>query len=369
MGVRPPRTKRARSRGARSSRAPRAASTRGRSASSRRTRQRQPLGRAAGRIMVGGLRSTSGPLLGGLFVMFVPSWSQDIKRRRRGSYSGLIIAVNLTSPDPARRARKAHRGLVDKTRSIRNPGRVRACVDDREAFAVERARRGTAVSAGVLLGGDDRGGVRRARRRQRRRHRHRECEGRQTTGVTDWSLKLVDLLRCPARRPRRRDAEGRRGVLRTSTRRRAASTAARWSPSSATTATAPKAVEEAPPAGGAGAGVRAFRTLGTPSTTATWDYADQRRSRKCSSRPAPPSGAPTTNTRGRSAGDERRSGARCYAQYLKQEKPKAKVAVLFQNDDLARTCGRVQEGDQGQTRSRSSRRRATRSPTRAWTRG
>lgn len=50
-------------------------------------------------IVVGGLGSTAGPLLGGLFMMFVPSLSQDINEAAPGVIFGLlIIAVMYLAP-------------------------------------------------------------------------------------------------------------------------------------------------------------------------------------------------------------------------------------------------------------------------------
>jgi branched-chain amino acid transport system permease protein len=50
-------------------------------------------------IVVGGLGSRSGPLLGGLFVMFVPSFSQDVNKAAPGVIFGLlIIAVMYVAP-------------------------------------------------------------------------------------------------------------------------------------------------------------------------------------------------------------------------------------------------------------------------------
>ncbi|MEW2353666.1 branched-chain amino acid ABC transporter permease [Spirillospora sp. NPDC029432] len=50
-------------------------------------------------IVVGGLGSTWGPVLGGLFVMFVPSLSQDINKAAPGVIFGLlIIAVMYVAP-------------------------------------------------------------------------------------------------------------------------------------------------------------------------------------------------------------------------------------------------------------------------------
>ncbi|XRQ10425.1 branched-chain amino acid ABC transporter permease [Actinomadura welshii] len=71
-------------------------------------------------IVVGGLGSTWGPLLGGLFVMFVPSWSQDINKAAPGVIFGLlIIAVMYVAPTglAGLAGRAAH--WFNKTRSNR----------------------------------------------------------------------------------------------------------------------------------------------------------------------------------------------------------------------------------------------------------
>jgi branched-chain amino acid transport system permease protein len=50
-------------------------------------------------LVVGGLSSLAGPLLGGLFVMFVPSLSQDVNEAAPGVAFGLlIIAVMYVAP-------------------------------------------------------------------------------------------------------------------------------------------------------------------------------------------------------------------------------------------------------------------------------
>lgn len=72
-------------------------------------------------IVVGGLGSTWGPLLGGLFVMFVPSWSQDINKAAPGVIFGLlIIAVMYVAPTGLAGLAKRTADWFDKTRSIRN---------------------------------------------------------------------------------------------------------------------------------------------------------------------------------------------------------------------------------------------------------
>ncbi|MFG2084696.1 branched-chain amino acid ABC transporter permease [Spirillospora sp. NPDC048824] len=71
-------------------------------------------------IVVGGLGSTWGPLLGGLFVMFVPSFSQDINKAAPGVIFGLlIIAVMYVAPTglAGLAGRAAH--WFNKTRSNR----------------------------------------------------------------------------------------------------------------------------------------------------------------------------------------------------------------------------------------------------------
>lgn len=200
-------------------------------------------------------------------------------------------------------------------------------------------RRGTAVSAAVLLaattaaacggrGGDDDGGTATG-----------ECEGQQTTGITDSSLKLGGIypLSGPASaygaipkgikayfdyvNEEKGGIDGRKVefIVRDDG----------YQP--------PKAVEEARRLVEQEQVFALFQTLGTPSTTATWDYANQRKVPQV----FVATGASKWGT------DDKHpwtigwqpnyvSEARVYAQYLKQEKPKAKVAVLFQNDDFGK---------------------------------
>lgn len=200
-------------------------------------------------------------------------------------------------------------------------------------------RRGTAVSAAVLLaattaaacggrGGDDDGGTATG-----------ECEGQQTTGITDSSLKLGGIypLSGPASaygaipkgikayfdyvNEEKGGIDGRKVefIVRDDG----------YQP--------PKAVEEARRLVEREQVFALFQTLGTPSTTATWDYANQRKVPQV----FVATGASKWGT------DDKHpwtigwqpnyvSEARVYAQYLKQEKPKAKVAVLFQNDDFGK---------------------------------
>ncbi|WP_143220838.1 ABC transporter substrate-binding protein [Actinomadura sp. CNU-125] len=97
----------------------------------------------------------------------------------------------------------------------------------------------------------------------------------------------------------------------------------------------PKAVEEARRLVEQEQVFALFQTLGTPSTTATWDYANQRKVPQV----FVATGASKWGTDAKhpwTIGWQPNyvSEARVYAQYLKQEKPDAKVAVLFQNDDF-----------------------------------
>ncbi|MFH0520042.1 ABC transporter substrate-binding protein [Streptomyces sp. M41] len=99
----------------------------------------------------------------------------------------------------------------------------------------------------------------------------------------------------------------------------------------------PKAVEEARRLVEREKVFALFQSLGTPSTAAVWDYLNERKVPQ----PFVATGASAWGT------DDKHpwtigwqpdyvSEARVYAKYLKEEKPKAKVAVLFQNDDFGK---------------------------------
>ncbi|MBT2369125.1 ABC transporter substrate-binding protein [Streptomyces sp. ISL-10] len=99
----------------------------------------------------------------------------------------------------------------------------------------------------------------------------------------------------------------------------------------------PKAVEEARRLVEQEKVFAVFQTLGTPSTAAVWDYLNKRKVPQ----PFVATGASLWGT------DDKHpwtigwqpnyvSEARVYAKYLKDEKPKAKVAVLYQNDDFGK---------------------------------
>ncbi|KAB1141024.1 ABC transporter substrate-binding protein [Streptomyces luteolifulvus] len=99
----------------------------------------------------------------------------------------------------------------------------------------------------------------------------------------------------------------------------------------------PKAVEEARRLVEREKVFAVFQTLGTPSTAAVWDYLNQQKVPQ----PFVATGASVWGT------DEAHpwttgwqpnyvAEARIYAKYLKDTKPKAKVAVLYQNDDFGK---------------------------------
>ncbi|GAA1745871.1 ABC transporter substrate-binding protein [Nonomuraea bangladeshensis] len=99
----------------------------------------------------------------------------------------------------------------------------------------------------------------------------------------------------------------------------------------------PKAVEEARRLVEQDQVFALFQTLGTPSTTATWDYTNQRK--------VPQVFVATGASKwGTDAAHPWTIGwqpnyvseARVYAQYLKAEKASAKIAVLYQNDDFGK---------------------------------
>lgn len=99
----------------------------------------------------------------------------------------------------------------------------------------------------------------------------------------------------------------------------------------------PKAVEEARRLVEQEQVFALFQTLGTPSTSAVWDYTNEREVPQV----FVATGASKWGT------DEKHpwtigwqpnyvSEARVYAQYLQEERPDAKVAVLYQNDDFGK---------------------------------
>ncbi|WP_026405171.1 ABC transporter substrate-binding protein [Actinomadura rifamycini] len=195
--------------------------------------------------------------------------------------------------------------------------------------------RTAAASAAVLLlasaaacGGRDDGGGSTAEGR---------CEGQQTTGITDETIKLGGIypLSGPASAygaiPKGIEAyfdyvNAEKGGI----DGRTVEFVVRddgYQP--------PKAVEEARRLVEQEQVFALFQTLGTPSTTATWDYANQRKVPQV----FVATGASKWGTDGEhpwTIGWQPNyvSEARVYAQFLKQEKPNAKVAVLFQNDDF-----------------------------------
>ncbi|MFC4118793.1 ABC transporter substrate-binding protein [Nonomuraea zeae] len=99
----------------------------------------------------------------------------------------------------------------------------------------------------------------------------------------------------------------------------------------------PKAVEEARRLVEQEQVFALFQTLGTPSTSATWDYANQRKVPQIFvATGASKWGTDTAHPWTIGWQPNYISEARVYAQYLKTEKPDAKVAVLYQNDDFGK---------------------------------
>ncbi|GLW07159.1 ABC transporter substrate-binding protein [Microtetraspora sp. NBRC 13810] len=97
----------------------------------------------------------------------------------------------------------------------------------------------------------------------------------------------------------------------------------------------PKAVEEARRLVEQEQVFALFQTLGTPSTTATWDYTNQRKVPQVFvATGASVWGSDKAHPWTIGWQPNYISEARVYAQYLKEERPDAKVAVLYQNDDF-----------------------------------
>ncbi|MEV0591461.1 ABC transporter substrate-binding protein [Nonomuraea cavernae] len=166
-----------------------------------------------------------------------------------------------------------------------------------------------------------------------------QCQGQQTTGITDKSLKLGGIY--PLSGPASAYGAIPKGIKayfdfvnaeQNGIGGRKVEFLVRddgYQP--------PKAVEEARRLVEQEKVFALFQTLGTPSTTATWDYADQQKVPQVFvATGASTWGTDTAHPWTIGWQPNYVSEARVYAQYLKQEKPEAKVAVLFQNDDFGK---------------------------------
>ena len=99
----------------------------------------------------------------------------------------------------------------------------------------------------------------------------------------------------------------------------------------------PKAVEQARKLVESDEVLLIFNPLGTPSNTAIQKYMNPRRCRSCSSPPAPPNGTIRRTSPGPWAGSRTtRARRRSMRSIILKEKPDAKIAVLYQNDDYGK---------------------------------
>jgi branched-chain amino acid transport system substrate-binding protein len=201
-----------------------------------------------------------------------------------------------------------------------------------------RAARGTAATTAVLLaasmaaacgGRGEEGGT----------EASGECSGQQTTGITDKTMKLGGVY--PLSGPASAYGDIPKGIQayfeylnkeKGGLDGRQVSFTVRddgYQP--------PKAVEEVRRLVEQEQVFALFQTLGTPSTTATWDYTNQRKVPQVFvATGASQWGSDTKHPWTIGWQPNYISEARVYAQYLKTEKPNAKVAVLFQNDDFGK---------------------------------
>ncbi|MGN9843145.1 ABC transporter substrate-binding protein [Nonomuraea sp. H19] len=166
-----------------------------------------------------------------------------------------------------------------------------------------------------------------------------QCQGQQTTGITDKSIKLGGIY--PLSGPASAYGDIPKGIKayfdyvnaeKGGIGGRKVEFVVRddgYQP--------PKAVEEARRLVEQEQVFALFQTLGTPSTTATWDYVNQRKVPQLFvATGASKWGTDTAHPWTIGWQPNYVSEARVYAQYLKQEKPEAKVAVLYQNDDFGK---------------------------------
>ncbi|MGW0802347.1 ABC transporter substrate-binding protein [Nonomuraea sp. NPDC002799] len=166
-----------------------------------------------------------------------------------------------------------------------------------------------------------------------------QCQGQQTTGITDKSIKLGGIY--PLSGPASAYGAIPKGIKayfdyvnaeKNGIGGRKVEFVVRddgYSP--------PKAVEEARRLVEQEQVFALFQTLGTPSTTATWDYTNQRKVPQIFvATGASKWGTDTAHPWTIGWQPNYVSEARVYAAYLKKEKPEAKVAVLYQNDDFGK---------------------------------
>ncbi|MFI0354614.1 ABC transporter substrate-binding protein [Actinomadura sp. 9N407] len=166
-----------------------------------------------------------------------------------------------------------------------------------------------------------------------------ECKGQQTTGITDKTLKLGGIY--PLSGPASAYGAIPKGIKayfdyvnaeQNGIGGRKVEFVVRddgYQP--------PKAVEEARRLVEQEQVFALFQSLGTPSTTATWDYTNQRKVPQIFvATGASKFGSDAKHPWTIGWQPNYISEARVYAQYLKDEKPEAKVAVLFQNDDFGK---------------------------------
>ncbi|MCK2213801.1 ABC transporter substrate-binding protein [Actinomadura sp. ATCC 31491] len=166
-----------------------------------------------------------------------------------------------------------------------------------------------------------------------------QCQGQQTTGITDKSIKLGGIY--PLSGPASAYGDIPKGIKayfdyvnaeKGGIGGRKVEFVVRddgYQP--------PKAVEEARRLVEQDQVFALFQTLGTPSTTATWDYTNQRKVPQVFvATGASKWGTDTAHPWTIGWQPNYVSEARVYAQYLKTEKPSAKVAVLYQNDDFGK---------------------------------
>ncbi|MEQ4715618.1 ABC transporter substrate-binding protein [Nonomuraea sp. B19D2] len=166
-----------------------------------------------------------------------------------------------------------------------------------------------------------------------------ECQGQQTTGITDKTIKLGGIY--PLSGPASAYGDIPKGIKayfdyinaeKGGIGGRKVEFVVRddgYQP--------PKAVEEARRLVEQEQVFALFQTLGTPSTTATWDYTNQRKVPQIFvATGASKWGTDTAHPWTIGWQPNYVSEARVYAQYLKKEKPQAKVAVLYQNDDFGK---------------------------------
>ena len=311
-------------------------------------------------IVVGGLATIAGALFGALFIEFVPVYAADVDEALAGViYGGVLILFMYLAPGGVmgliRKASERHGTPPGKEVEVRRKRR-----EDRGGLTMVRHRRFDRLAGRAARAGAARG---RMRARRGRAAEAAAAAAPTRASPTRRSSSAAPIRSAGRRRPTARSPTARRRSSSSSTPR-AASTGARSTSRRSTTPTsrrrpsqnARRLIEQEQV-------FALFNTLGTPNNLAIWDYVNQQKVPQAFVATGASNWGADVATHPYTTGWQPNyvTEAKIYADYLKKNKPNAKVAVLYQNDGFGKDLlGGFERAHRGLERARSS----PRSPTR-----